>query len=236
MTTHDIKTDLQMGKQIFDNIPNDIKPGWAGLILSRFDNYIQNVPTVINELYPIIDKQENWKQAHNQFNEIRRFLLDNKFYQPEAYLLLAENVAKVTYNCSNELAPFDKDSGWYISSLALQAATYFDDNRLEEEVKTCILIFNRNKHLKSNLTAAGDFLLYKKIDDILWFDWDPIDVKDLAPRDEYQSYVPEIFALKKSGADRKEIATRLLKLETENMGMAGTLENCLNIADKIVQA
>ncbi len=236
MTTYDIKTDIQIGRQIFDNIPNAIKPGWAGLILSRFDNYIQSVPTAINELYPIIDKQENWKKAHSQFGKIRRFLLDNKHYQPEAYLLLAENVAKVTYNSSNEPAPFDNDSGWYISSLALQAATYFDDNRLEEEVKSCILIFNRNKHFKYNLTAALDFLLYKKIDDILWFDWDPIGVKDLAPRDEYQSYVPEILALKKSGADRNEIATRLLKLETENMAMGGTFENCLTIADKIIQA
>lgn len=189
---------------------------------------------MINELYTIIDTQENWKQAHNQFSRIRQFLLDNKNYQPETYLLLAENVAKVTYNCSNEPAPFDKDSGWYISSLALQAATYFDDNRLEEEVKTCIFIFNRNKHLKNNLAAAGDFLIFKKIDDILWWEWDPIGVKDLAPRDEYQSYVPEIFALKKRGADRTEIATRLL-IETENMGMGGTFENCLTIADKIFQ-
>lgn len=235
MTTYDIKTDIQIGRQIFDNIPNDIKPGWAGLILSRFDNYIKSIPTPVNELFSIIDNQENWKQAHNQFDKIRRFLLDNKNYQPESYLLLAENVAKVTYNASNEPPPFDHDSGWWIPSCALQAAAYFDDNQLEEEVKSTILIFNRNKQFKYNIIVAKDFLVYKKIDDILWFDWDPIGVKDLAPRDEYQSYVPEIFNLKKSGADRHEIANRLLKLETENMGMSGALENCLAIADKIIQ-
>ena len=58
----------------------------------------------------------------------------------------------------------------------------------------------------------------------------------MAPRDEYQGYVPEIFNLKKSGADRQEIAIRLLKLETENMGMSGTLENCLRTAEKIINA
>lgn len=236
MTTHNIKIDIQIGRQIFDNIPEDIKPGWAGLILSRFDNYVQNVPAAINGLYPIIDKRENWKQAHNQFDKIRRFLLDNKKYQPEHYLLLAEAVAKVTYNSSKEPAPFDNDSGWYISSLALQAAAYFDNKSLEEEVKSCILIFNRNEQLKDNFTAANDFLMYRKIDDILWFDWDPIGVKGVAPRDEYQSYVPEIFCLIKSGANRNEIAERLLKFEIENMAMAGTLEKCLTIADKILQA
>ena len=57
MRTHDINTDIQVGRQIFDNIPNDIKPGWAGLILSRFDNYIKSIPKPVFELYSIIDTQ-----------------------------------------------------------------------------------------------------------------------------------------------------------------------------------
>ena len=99
-----------------------------------------------------------------------------------------------------------------------------------------ILIFNRNEKFKNNIEAAKDFLIYKRVDDILWFDWDPIGIKDFAPREEYQSYVPKIFSLKKNGADRLEIAEYLLKLETDHMGMGGTLENCLIIADKIIQA
>jgi len=234
--THDIKTDIKIGREIFENIPNDIKPGWAGLVLSRFDNYVKGIPTSIKELYSIIDSKDRWNEAHGQFNKIRQFLLDNKDFKPEAYLLLAEKVAKITYNSSGQPAPFDSDSGFYIPSLALQTAGNFEDNRLEEEVKSTILLFNRNKKFKDNLNAAKDFLLYKKIDDILWFDWDPIGINDMAPRDEYQGYVPEIFNLKKSGADRQEIAKRLLKLETENMGMSGTLENCLRTAEKIINA
>ena len=238
MTTpqYDIKTNVEIGQQIFENLPNDIRPGWAGLILSRFDNYVKNIPVSIKELYPIIDTKDRWKEAHGQFSKIRRFLLDNKNFQPEAYLLLAELVAKVAYNASGQSAPFDSDSGHYIASLALKATELFDDNRLEEEVTSAILLFTRNKKFKDNLTAAKDFLLYKKIDDILWFDWDPIGINDIAPRDEYQSYVPEIFGLVKTKADRQEIANRLFKLETEKMGMSGTLENCLTIADKILQA
>jgi hypothetical protein len=119
--------------------------------------------------------------------------------------------------------------------LALETARFFADDRIEEEVKSALLLFYNNKKFKDNLVAAKDFLIYKKIDDILWFDWDPIGVNNYAPRDEYQSYVPKIFKLKKSGAAKQEIAECLFKFETERMGMDGTLEKCLSIADKIIK-
>lgn len=238
MTTeqYDIKTNIKFGQQIFENLPNDIRPGWAGLVLSRFDHYVKDIPTSILELYPIIDNKDRWKAAHEQFTKIRVFGLENNNYKLDNYLRLAELVAKVTYNASGQSAPFDSNSGHYIASLALKATEHFDNNRIEEEVKSAILLFNRNKKFKDNLTAAKDFLVYKKIDDILWYDWDPIGIKDLAPRDEYQGYVPEIFGLVKAKANRREIADRLHKLETENMGVNGTKENCLTIADKILKA
>ncbi|WP_207531611.1 hypothetical protein [Desertivirga arenae] len=232
---HDIKINIKLGQDIFENLPNDIRPGWAGLVLSRFDNYIKDIPTSILELFPMIDDKDCWKEAHKQFSKIRTFGLENENYLPK-YLRLAELVAKVTYNASGQPAPFDSDSGHFISSLALKATEYFADDRLEEEVKSALLLFSRNNKFKGNLIAAKDLLLYKKIDDILWFDWDPIGINDMARRDEYQSYVPEIFGLLKSNASRQEIANRLHKLETENMGMRGTIESCLVIADKILNA
>jgi hypothetical protein len=231
----DIKTNIKIGQQIFENLPNDIRPGWAGLVLSRFDHYIKDIPTSILELYPIIENKDRWKEAHEQFSKIRVFGLENKNYKAGNYLRLAELTAKVTYNASGQPAPFDSDSGNNIPSFALKATEHFDDNRLEEEVKSAILLFNRNKKLKKSFTAAKDFLLYKKIEDILWFEWDPIGINDRAPRDEYQAYAPQIFRLVKSKADRQEIANRLHKLETENMGMRGAIENCLAIAEKILK-
>lgn len=126
MTTpqYDIKTNIEIGQQVFENLPNDIRPGWAGLILSRFDNYIKNIPISIKVLYPIVDNKDRWQEAHGQFNKIRRFLLVNKNYQPEVYLLLAELVAKVTYNASGQSATFDSDSGHYIATLALKATEH----------------------------------------------------------------------------------------------------------------
>ena len=75
--------------------------------------------------------------------------------------------------------------------------------------------------------------LYKNIDEILWNDWDPIGVNDIAPRDEYQSYTPTIFELKNKGADTELIAKTLHKIETETMGLFGNFEHCKQIADKI---
>lgn len=79
------------------------------------------------------------KEAHEQFSKIRVFALETKNYKPENYLRLQELVAKVTYNASGQSAPFDSDSGHYIASFALKATEHFDDNRLEEEVKSAIL-------------------------------------------------------------------------------------------------
>jgi len=231
---NDLRSDIKIGKQIFENIPNDVRPGWSGFILSCFDSYISHIPPSILELYQIIDNKDRWKEAHQQFSKIRVFGLENKNYTPENYLRLAEFVAKVTYNASGQPAPFDNDSGHYIASLALAITAYFGDHRLEQEVKSAILLFIRNKKLRRNLKTAGDFFLYKKINDILWFDWDPINVNDLAPRDEYQCYVPEIFTLVRAKADRLEIAKRLHKFQNELMGIHTTMDNSLIISDKIL--
>lgn len=77
--------------------------------------------------------------------------------------------------------------------------------------------------------------LYKRVDEILWNDWDPIGVNDIAPRDEYQSYVPEIFSLLIQNKTDKEISDRLYKIETEIIGVLGSREHCLIIAKKLIE-
>ncbi len=229
-----IKTDINVGQQIFDNVPNIVQPAWAGLILSRFDKHIEKVPSEIIRLYEIIDDSEKWKDAHKQFSKIRNLTLKNKDADFEIYLMLAECIAKITYNASGLPAPFDSDSGFYIPRLALKFADTISDEHLSQEVKETILIFNRNKKLKKNIQSAKDLITYKKIDDILWYDWDPIGINDVAPRDEYSGYVTGLFNLKKEGADRIKIGKRLLELETNSMGIPSNLEECLIVADKIL--
>jgi hypothetical protein len=77
----------------------------------------------------------------------------------------------------------------------------------------------------------GDQVIYDKIDEILYFDWNPIGIDQL-PRDEYQSYTPKLFNLKKLGSDRETIAQTLYELEFFIMG-SGDIEMCREIAKKI---
>jgi len=138
METSILKNDILAGRNVFEKIPHDLTPSWAKSILIIFNSYIENIPTEVSELLSLIDDKNRWKEAHDQFHKIRQFLLKHKSYQPEAYLLLAENVAKVTYNASGYAAPFDSDSGWWIPSCALQAASYFEESKLEEKIISAI--------------------------------------------------------------------------------------------------
>jgi hypothetical protein len=76
--------------------------------------------------------------------------------------------------------------------------------------------------------------LYEAVDLLLWNEWDPIGINDIAPRDEYQSYTPTIYRLKTSGADKETIAKTLHQIETETIGVEGSIENCRRVADKII--
>jgi hypothetical protein len=72
-----------------------------------------------------------------------------------------------------------------------------------------------------------------EIDKILWEDWDPIGVNDIAPRDEYRSYVPQILNMAMAGATVTVIAERLYYIETVTIGLTGNREKCDEIAEKI---
>lgn len=79
-------------------------------------------------------------------------------------------------------------------------------------------------------------ILYKAIDEILWRDWDPINVNDDEEwRDEYSSYTPQVFNLKIKNADKETIAQHLLKIETGRMGFKGSIDGCRQVADKIIK-
>lgn len=82
--------------------------------------------------------------------------------------------------------------------------------------------------------------LYRKVDEVLWTDWDPIGVNENdCCRDEYTSYVPYIVKLKIDGVDVVKIANHLYQLVNVNMGMTGNREliflHCKEVAQKIVE-
>ena len=65
-----------------------------------------------------------------------------------------------------------------------------------------------------------ELTLYKRCDEVLHYIWDPIEVAG-APgaRDEYESYLPQVFRLLMDGAEREAIVEFLVRIETESMGL-----------------
>ncbi|MEJ0032424.1 MAG: hypothetical protein WDO15_19655 [Bacteroidota bacterium] len=135
MNVEKVKSDLDLGRKIFESIPTHLRPAWGASLLMVFSERL-STPTEIQELLNIVDNERNWKDAHQQFSKIRTFGLKDKKFQPESYLLLGENVAKITYNASGQPAPFDHDAGWWIPGLAITTADYFkSDEGIDEVVR-----------------------------------------------------------------------------------------------------
>lgn len=143
MDREKIKTDIKLGKTIYESVPRQFRPDWGTSLLITFETAIKNVPIEIKELYEIADDEKRWKDSYEQFGKIRQFYLSHKTFLPETYLLLAEKVAKIIYNLSGHPAPFDNDSGDYIPSLALETADFFKDKEITDKIER-ILTFHYN--------------------------------------------------------------------------------------------
>ncbi len=59
----------------------------------------------------------------------------------------------------------------------------------------------------------------EEIDRILYEEWDPIGIRDVAPRDEYRSYVGSVDRLLEREANIDEITATLRHHRTMNMGL-----------------
>ncbi|ESE40049.1 hypothetical protein [Shewanella decolorationis] len=77
--------------------------------------------------------------------------------------------------------------------------------------------------------------LYKRIDEILYHDWDPIGVSGLGgPADEYYGYLPQVFKRALYADDPQEIAEYLTWVTVERMGVSPAKEHDLKIASQIL--
>lgn len=137
-------------------------------------------------------------------------------------------------NDSDAFVAFEIESNGRLNVLGQVGGTheeYFLKFNFQTD-QTCIPTFVNDFKSLLKKTAPKD--LYTEIDEILWNDWDPIGINDIAPRGEYQSYTPTIYKLKTSGADKETIAKTLHQIETVTIGVLGNLEHCRQVADKII--
>jgi hypothetical protein len=74
--------------------------------------------------------------------------------------------------------------------------------------------------------------LYRRVDEVLHYLWDPIGVSGIpAARDEYETYVPQVFELLNDDANRGRIAGYLNWVVTERMGLSENAEATLRVVD-----
>ncbi|ELG5191691.1 hypothetical protein RAL09_004429 [Vibrio vulnificus] len=77
--------------------------------------------------------------------------------------------------------------------------------------------------------------LYKRIDEILYYKWDTIGVSDSGwARDEYQSYLPQLFSLVMKSQSPQEICKYLTE-STQYMGLQLSRDHDLAIAKLILE-
>ncbi len=79
--------------------------------------------------------------------------------------------------------------------------------------------------------------LYRQTDEILHYMWDPIGVAGHAEaRDEYRSYLPQVFQMVLKNETKEKIASHLIEIEKNNMGLTPKKEAALEIADFLLNA
>ncbi|HMS54978.1 MAG TPA: hypothetical protein PKA27_06220 [Fimbriimonadaceae bacterium] len=78
--------------------------------------------------------------------------------------------------------------------------------------------------------------LWKEVDRILFEVWDPIGINgDLAARDEYQGYVPQVLAHVEKGGSESSLSNLLGQIERERMQLDSGEDHRLQVASLIVE-
>lgn len=77
--------------------------------------------------------------------------------------------------------------------------------------------------------------IQESINQVLFHDWDPIGVNDLAPDDEYNFYVGGIYRLLVSDAAEFKITEHLHQLEVTQMEVSSNREKLKDVAEKLMK-
>ena len=112
---------LDAGRLVFESIPRAGQPAWAGRLVALCRPLAPRMAPVENVLAIAADPAR-WDEAHAAFRAVRAWTV--RFERPGAprgpialgVLLLAELTAKVAYNASAPVDPFDEDSGWWLAA------------------------------------------------------------------------------------------------------------------------
>lgn len=76
--------------------------------------------------------------------------------------------------------------------------------------------------------------LHARIDEILFYNWDPLNLQYRAPRNKYSAFVSGVVSLAMDGAGTEAIADALASIEKNKMGYDPDMSHCRAVAQKII--
>jgi hypothetical protein len=77
-----------------------------------------------------------------------------------------------------------------------------------------------------------DVELFCRVDEVVHYVWDPIGVAEEPwARDEYNSYLSQIFEMTRDTVDVNYLSAFLNKVATERMGLNPNEQHCLKVAE-----
>lgn len=92
--------------------------------------------------------------------------------------------------------------------------------------------FNGIKLTMAESTTAYDEELLRRLDEVLHYVWDPAGVSNSpVARNDYDDYLPALFALLRDGATADAIAAHLDALEENDFGLEADTEMTAHVAD-----
>ena len=105
------------GEILYENLRKRHKPLWAVEVLELCKPLVEEI-TEIEQLCTVAKDPKRWLEAGEVFSAIRTLALEQDSFETIQSMVfsLAENVAKVIYNASGKLPPYDHDSGYKIVS------------------------------------------------------------------------------------------------------------------------
>jgi len=125
---------------VYERLPRDARPRWAGTILDLCRRRFPRVREV-DELYFVTCDPTHWDRARQSLDAIRALSLSGTASFSGASLLfrLAEDTAKVTYNASAGSAPQDHNAGWRVAKDLHAICQLLGDPKFSDEAARAAL-------------------------------------------------------------------------------------------------
>ena len=75
--------------------------------------------------------------------------------------------------------------------------------------------------------------IYSAINDILFTYWDPIGINDVAPKDEYEAYVADVYRALVNGKSERGLVSLLTSIENKSIGLRAPLRRKTEAARRL---